>query len=184
MTETPEIPETSNRKLNRAIATTVVILSVAMALTKIKDDNIVQAMQADTAAKIDYWGEYQATRIKLHVEEVAAVQYGMAAGAPARAAAQTSEAATAKYQREAGDLKTKALASAGDYDQQGYRDDQFDLSDGFASIALAVTAISALIESWGLLCLGWGSAALALLFSVAGFARLPIHPDALIAFLT
>jgi hypothetical protein len=174
MMEAPDVPETSNRRLNRAIATTVVILSVAMALTKIKDDNIVQAMQADTAAKIDYWNEYQASRIKLHVEEVAL--------RTRRDAATT--AAIGKYQRESAGLKAQALAAAADYDKQGYRDDQFDLSDGFASIALAVTAISALIESWGLLGLGWGSAALGLTFSVAGFAGLPLHPDMLVAFLT
>ncbi len=172
--ETPDIPEASNRKLNRAVATTVVILSIAMALTKIKDDNIVQAMQADTAAKIDYWNEYQASRIKLHVEEVAL---------RTRADPDTARA-IAKYEHESAGLKGQALAAAADYDKQGYRDDQFDLSDGFSSIALAVTAISALIESWGLLGLGWAAAALGLTFSVAGFAGLPLHPDMLVAFLT
>ena len=172
--EAPEIPQSGNRNLNRAIATTVVILSVAMALTKIKDDNIVQAMQADTAAKIDYWNEYQASRIKLHVEEVSL---------RARPDPETVKA-IAKYQSESAGLKAQALASAADYDKQGYRDDQFDLSDGFSSIALAVTAISALIESWGLLYVGWAAAALGITFSVAGFAGLPLHPDMLVAFLT
>lgn len=172
--DAPEIPQSSNRNLNRAIATTVVILSVAMALTKIKDDNIVQAMQADTAARIDYWNEYQASRIKLHVEEVAL---------RSRPDPETTKA-IAKYQKESAGLKAQALGAGADYDKQGYRDDQFDLSDGFSSIALAVTAISALIESWGLLGVGWAAAALGITFSVAGFAGLPIHPDMLVAFLT
>ena len=46
------------------VATTVVALSAVMAVGKIKDDNIVQAMQADQACKIDLWNEYQATRLK------------------------------------------------------------------------------------------------------------------------
>ena len=172
--EAPDIPQAGNRNLNRAIATTVVVLSVAMALTKIKDDNIVQAMQADTAAKIDYWNEYQASRIKLHVEEVAQ---------RARPDPETTRA-IAKYSTESAGLKAQALASAADYDKQGYRDDQFDLADGFSSIALAVTAISALIESWGLLAVGWAAAAAGITFSVAGFAGLPLHPNALVASLT
>lgn len=173
MSDTPDIPESANKRLNRAVAITVVILSVAMAMTKIKDDNIVQAMQAAQAAQIDTWNEYQATRLKLHFEEIAATS----GGAEARAR-------IAKYEAESQALKAKALAAKADYDKAGYRDDQFDLADGFASIALASTAIAALAESWWLLGFGWGASALALLFSVAGFAELPIHPDALIAFLT
>jgi hypothetical protein len=182
MSEAPAPVESSNRNLNRAVAITVVILSVAMAITKIKDDNIVQAMQADTAAKVDYWNEYQASRIKLHIEEVALTGYKL--NPQAKAAADASEKAVAKYKAEAGALKKQAQDAAADYDKQGYRDDQFDLSDGFASIALAVTAISALIESWGLLSIGWGAAFFGIMFSVAGFAQLPLHPDWLVTFLT
>lgn len=165
----PDLPEGSNRRLNRAIAITVVLLSVSMAMTKIKDDNIVQAMQAAQAAKIDTWSEYQAARIKLHISQQSA---------------NPDQAAIAKYQHEAVELKAKAIAAQADYDRQGYRDDQFDLSDGFASIALAVSAIAALVESWGLLSVGWVAGATGLLFSIAGFAGFAIHPDALVSFLS
>ena len=176
MSDAPEIPESSNKTLNRAVAITVVILSVAMAITKIKDDNIVQAMQAAQAAQIDTWNEYQATRLKLHMEEIAAAAGG--------AAAERAKGEIAKYATESAGLRSQALAAKADYDRAGYRDDQFDLSDGFASIALACTAIAALAESWWLLGFGWGSGALALAFSVAGFAGLPLHPDRLIVLLT
>jgi Domain of unknown function (DUF4337) len=180
----PDIPQANNRTLNRMVATTVVILSVAMALTKIKDDNIVQAMQADKAAMVDSWSEYQAAKLKLHVQEVARTTYRLSKSEEAAGAIAEADKAIAKYDREAADLKAKALATEADYDKQGYRDDQFDLSDGFSSIALAVTAIAALIESYWLLGLGWGAAGFGLAFSIAGFAGLPLHPDALVAFLT
>ncbi len=182
--ESADIPGTGNRTMNRMIAVTVVVLSVSMALTKIKDDNIVQAMQADTAAKIDSWNEYQAARVKLHIEEVAATGYRLTAGAPAAAAMRDAEAHIAKYRQETAALKAQAQAAAADYDTQGRRDDQFDLSDGFASIALAVTAIAALLESWGLLGLAWAAGITGIVFSVAGFVGLGLHPDALVAFLT
>ena len=60
----------------------------------------------------------------------------------------------------------------------------FDLSDGFLSIALAVAAIAALIESFAILGVSWVSAGCGALFLVAGFAELPIHPDFLVNFLT
>lgn len=67
---------------------------------------------------------------------------------------------------------------------QGRRDDQLDLSDGLLSIAVAITAIAALVESLIVLGVSRMSAGIGPLFRVAGFAGLPIHPDALVAFLT
>jgi hypothetical protein len=181
MSEAIEAPEGNDRRLNRMVATTVVALSVVMAVGKIKDDNIVQAMQADQAAKIDLWGEYQSTQIKAHDQTTAALLLGrLGDGTDGAKASQDA----ARYKNEAHDLKAQAKAAADDYDVQGRRDDQFDLSDGFLSIALAVAAIAALVEGFWVLCVAWGAAALGILFLVAGFAQLPIHPDALVAFLS
>jgi len=181
MSEGIDAPEGKDRRLNRMVATTVVALSVVMAVGKIKDDNIVQAMQADQASKIDLWGEYQSTQIKAHDQATAAALLGrLDAGADAARALQES----ARYKAEAQSLKAQAKAASDDYDVQGRRDDQFDLSDGFLSIALAVAAIAALVEGFWVLCVAWGAAALGILFLVAGFAQLPIHPDALVAFLS
>lgn len=181
MSDAPELPdldaiETHDKRLNRAVAASVVILSVSMALVNIKDGNIVQNMQAAQATQVDTWNEYQATRLKLHMEEIAA-----ASGGPA---APRAPAEIAKYARESAGLKAQAAAARADYDANNYRDDQFDLSDGLASIALATTAIAALVEMWGLLWFGWGTGALSMLFAIAGFAQLPIHPDAIIGVLT
>jgi hypothetical protein len=174
----PEIEESliHDKRLNRAVATTVVILSVSMALVNIKDGNIVQNMQAAQATQIDSWNEYQATRLKLHMEEMA-----LASGA---SSAEHAQSEIAKYTKESADLKAQAQAARDDYDHNNYRDDQFDLSDGLASIALATTAIAALVETWWLLFFGWGAGSLSILFMVAGYAQLPIHPDAIISFLT
>lgn len=181
MSEAPDIPEIEeseihDKRLNRAVATTVVILSVCMALVNIKDGNIVQNMQQAQATQVDTWNEYQATRLKLHMEEMA-----QASGASDAAHAQKE---IAKYTKESADLKAQAQAARDDYDHNNYRDDQFDLSDGLASIALATTAIAALVETWWLLFFGWGAGSLSILFMVAGYAQLPIHPNAIISFLT
>lgn len=181
MSEAPDLPDIDpsdvhDKRLNRAVAVTVVALSVSMALVNIKDGNIVQNMQQAQATQVDTWNEYQATRLKLHMEEIAAVTPG---GDAERAKAQM-----AKYGSESASLKSQAAAAKADYDANNYRDDQFDLSDGLASIALATTAIAALVELWGLLYFGWSAAALSILFSVAAFAQLPLHPDTIIGWLT
>ena len=43
-----------------AKAITVVVLSVFMAVTKLKDENVVQAMQHTQVTAVDSWNEYQA----------------------------------------------------------------------------------------------------------------------------
>src|SRR3954465_15529851 len=108
MTDVVDAPEGGNRRLNRMVATTVVALSVIMAVGKIKDDNIVQAMQADQASKIDLWNEYQETRLKGHDREIeAALLTRLAPKAPEIAAA---TAGNRHYQAEARDLKDQAQA--------------------------------------------------------------------------
>ena len=47
--------EAKDKRLNRAVAITVVILSVAMGLGSIKDGNIVQAMDQAKADSVDRW---------------------------------------------------------------------------------------------------------------------------------
>ena len=67
----------SDKLLNNLVAVTVVILSVFMAVSKIKDDNVTQAMQKAKQESVDAWAEYQASRIKLHVDENGLTQLRM-----------------------------------------------------------------------------------------------------------
>jgi len=54
--------------LNPAVAITVALLATFMGICKVKDDNIVQAMQQAQADKLDHWQFYQARNIR---EEIA-----------------------------------------------------------------------------------------------------------------
>src|ERR671927_1854611 len=67
--ETDTKAESADKRLNDLVAVTVVILTVFMAISKVKDDNINQAMQKAKSESVDAWAEYQAARIKLHVDE-------------------------------------------------------------------------------------------------------------------
>jgi ribosomal protein L12E/L44/L45/RPP1/RPP2 len=172
-----------NRKLNRAVGISVVVLSTVMALGKVKDDNIVQAMQKAKADAVDTWSEYQAARLKLHLSEASLAQARtVAAAVPAAAAALQAQAteqqaAIDKYTARSKELSDKAKAYEQSYDAMNYRDDQFDMADVFLSIAMAVIGVSALIESWPLLLLGWASASVGALMVAAGFAGWTLHSD-------
>src|SRR5690349_16710998 len=60
----------ARNRLNNLVAVTVAILSMFMAITKVKDDNIVQAMLQAKSDAVDTWGQYQSKRIKHHLIEL------------------------------------------------------------------------------------------------------------------
>src|SRR5215470_228267 len=60
----------SSNQLNNWIAVSVAILAAFMAVTKVKDDNIVQAMLQAKSDAVDTWSEYQSKRIKHHLLEL------------------------------------------------------------------------------------------------------------------
>ncbi|MSO66988.1 MAG: DUF4337 domain-containing protein [Pseudolabrys sp.] len=175
--------ESSNKRLNDLVAVSVVILSVFMAVSKIKDDNINQAMQKAKAESVDAWTEYQAARIKLHVDENGLAQLRLLETAGnfdrALAAKQAAEfeADIKKYVARSKETRTKAESLEKEYDRLNFRDDQFDMSDAFTSIAIALAAVAALVDSYWLLYVAWGSGALGMIFGFAGFAGLNFRPE-------
>src|SRR5262245_9269813 len=66
----PESGDKSTDRLNNWIAVSVAILAAFMAVTKVKDDNIVQAMLQAKSDAVDTWSEYQSKRIKHHLLEL------------------------------------------------------------------------------------------------------------------
>ncbi len=182
--------EAKDRRLNRLVAITVVVLSVFTAICNIKDGNLVQAMQQAKADSVDAWGEYQATRTKLHVaqsarDEIAVIAAGANAAGRARAARSNEalEAQISKYQRSAPELAARARRFSDRYDALNIHDDQFDASEGLISAAISMAAVAALAESFGLLFGSWAFGAFGMFMGVCGFANLAFHPDLLSNFL-
>jgi Domain of unknown function (DUF4337) len=178
------LPETNARdRLNNWIAISVALLAAFMAITKVKDDNIVQAMlQAKTDA-VDTWSEYQSKRIKHHVLELGRDQtIALRVTAP-QAAAQLDEqvkhyeSEIARYQDEETELQNKARAFEKQYDALNFRDDQFDLSDAFLSVALAMLAVTALTRKRWLLWTSLVFGAFGFIMGLAGLIGWRIHPD-------
>ena len=172
-----------DKRLNNLVAVTVVILSVLMAVSKIKDDNVTQAMQKAKQESVDAWAEYQASRIKLHVDENGLTQLriletaGNIDRAIAARQAANYEADIKKYEARSKETRAKAEALEKEYDRLNFRDDQFDMSDAFLSIAIAVAAVAALVDSFWLLYVAWASGAAGFGFGIAGFFGLNFRPE-------
>jgi uncharacterized membrane protein len=185
-----DVSEAKNR-LNNWIAITVAIISVFMAVTKIKDDNIVQAMLQTKSDAVDTWNEYQAKKIKQHMAElginqVKAMQVlAQGKGSSVLISQQKQyQDAIERYQTEEDVLAKKAKDFEKQYDDLNFKDDQFDLSDAALSISLAMLAITALTGKRRLLALAWLFAGFGFLMGSAGLMGLSLHPTALVKLLS
>ena len=178
--------EAKDKRLNRLVAITVVILSVFMGLGNIKDGNIVQAMQQAKADSVDRWGEYQATRTKLHIAETARTEIAALAAHPTpqtQVALGDLDGKIAKYQQETPKLAAEAKGLADQYDALNVHDDQFDASEALISTAISLSAVAALVESNGVLLAAWAFGVFGMFMGVCGFAGFGFHPDILSTFL-
>jgi Domain of unknown function (DUF4337) len=160
-----------------------------MAVGNIKDNNIGQAMQKAKADSVDAWSEYQASRVKMHLDENGLAQLRLLETAgnfdKALAAKQAAEfeADIKKYEARAKETRAKAESMEKEYDRLNFRDDQFDMSEAFLSIAIAVSAVAALVDSFRLLYIAWASGGLGIFFEIAGFSGLGFRPEWLAQFL-
>lgn len=186
------LPESnSGDRLNTWVAIAVALLASFMAVTKVKDDNIVQAMLQVKSDAVDTWSEYQAKRIKHHLVELGRDQaVGLQAALKQSTALKWDEqlrhyeSEISRYKKEEDELKNKARSFERQYDLLNFRDDQFDLSDAILSVSIATLAITSLTRKRWLLWISLAFGAFGVVMGVAGLLGLGIHPDWLIKLLS
>jgi hypothetical protein len=154
-----------------------------MGICKVKDDNIVQAMQQAQADKIDHWSFYQARNLREEVAKAALVQLRLQAADRPAAQRAPYDQAIAQYEKLASEqsqkkeeLRQQALADQLTYDALNYRDDQFDLTDAAIAISIALLAVASLTQLWWLFGLAMVPAAFGTVMGIAGLAALKLHP--------
>lgn len=177
--------------LNPAVAITVALLATFMGICKVKDDNIVQAMQQAQADKLDHWQFYQARNIREEVAKSTLVQLRLQALAatPKQQAAyaeqiQVYEAIAKDQNNKKDELKHQAEQDQANYDAFNYRDDQFDLSDASIAIAISLLAVASLTQLPWLYLLALLPSGFGFAMGAAGLAGWALHPDGLIKLLS
>src|SRR5215210_500501 len=123
--ETPR--SKAERRLNMRVALAVAVLATFMGVTKVKDDNIVQAMLQLKSDAVDTWSEYQAKSTKQHLAQMTAdqltLQQALAGNLkPAAARLLATRIAFyrgeyARYDREKQELANKAKGLEANYDR-------------------------------------------------------------------
>jgi hypothetical protein len=178
-------------RLNSWVAITVALLATFMGICKVKDDNIVQAMQQAQAARIDDWSFYQARNIRQEVAQATATQLSVTRLTAPAAQRPAIDSAIARYQALVTDQAAKKdslrVAAEGDqktYDALNYRDDQFDLSDTLIALAISLLALTALTKKRWLYWAALVPTALGVLMGLAGLLGWNIHPTAIMSLLS
>ncbi|MET0207507.1 MAG: DUF4337 domain-containing protein [Burkholderiaceae bacterium] len=185
-----DLPEAPSR-LNATVAVTVAILATFMGICKVKDDNIVQAMQQAESNRLDHWAFYQARNTREDIAKAALVQLELQAMSAPASAAEGYQTAIAHYRAQVEEqgvkkeeLRQQAQADQKAYDALNYRDDQFDLSDALIAIAIAMLAITALTQLWWLYAAALVPTVLGVVMGLAGLAGWALHPDAIVRLLS
>ena len=173
--------------LNAIVAISVAITATFSALCHVKDENISEKMQHVQAKAVDAWAYYQAKGTKLNIEEAALdnmrLQRDLTPGLTAEQRAMLDRKIeeygqkVRHYEEERAEIKRGAEELEAEYERLEVRDDQFDMAEASASVAIALLGITALTRRRRLLYLAWAFAGIGILIGVAGFAGLGLHVD-------
>jgi hypothetical protein len=185
-TETAVEAKRSKAQLNTWVAISVALLATFMGICKVKDDNIVQAMQQAQADKIDNYSWYQARNVREEVARATVAQLtAQAAVAPPQAKAIFQEQikayeAVAQEQAEKKKIQ-QADADKADqtYNELNFHDDQFDLSDAMLALAISLMAVTALTQKRWLFVLALFPTVFGVVMGLAGLLGWHIHPNLL-----
>ena len=178
-------------RLNATVAVSVALLSTVMGIGKVKDDNIVQAMQQAQADKVDHWNYYQARNLREEIARATLAQLRLqAADRPAQQQGDWQvqidryEKLAADQAQKKADLLLQSQQDQKNYDALNFRDDQFDLADAAISVAIAALAVASLTQAWWLYALAMVPGLFGTFMAIAGLAGWQVHPQALAALLS
>jgi hypothetical protein len=173
-------------RLNTWVAITVALLATFMGICKVKDDNIVQAMQQAQADKLDHWAFYQARNIRQEIAQAELTQLKLTRDAQPGALRSRADSSIARYVALVKDqaakkdsLRVQAEQDQRTYDALNYRDDQFDLSDTLIALAISLLALTSLTHKRWLFYVAMVPTVLGVFMGLAGLAGWHVHPDAI-----
>ncbi|MFL5319738.1 MAG: DUF4337 domain-containing protein [Myxococcaceae bacterium] len=173
-----------HERLNNLLSVVVAIAATFLGICNVKDGNIVQAITLGQTELVDTWSYFQAKSIKQALAESTAAQFQLSHEPEAAAKVKEWQDRAARYDKEKADLQAKAEAITAQQKFLNARDDQFDLAEAFLSVSIALFGITALVRKKKLLVVGAIFATIGVVFAMAAFAGLSIHPDWLTSLLS
>jgi len=183
----PDIQETiqetiesaGKSKINSMVAIMVAMTATVMALCNVKDGNITQAMTQAQANTNDAWSYFQAKSTKQEIAENTLKILKVQKNDINRELIKDFEQQVARYNKEKAVIKAKAEGFQKEYDYLNLFDDQFDMTDAFLTIAIAMFGISALTQKKWLFYFASSVSVIGMTLGLAAFMKISLHSDLL-----
>ena len=164
-------------KINSRVALFVAITATFMALCNVKDGNIVQAMSQAQAHYIDAWSYFQAKSTKQSNAENTLALITAQNISGSEPLIKKYEAEIARYEKEKAEIKKQAEGYQKEYDDINLFDDQFDMTEAFLTIAIAMFGITSLTQSKWLLYFSSAISLLGIILGITAFMKISLHSD-------
>lgn len=181
------VEKSKESNLNSFVAILVALAATFMAISNIKDGNIVQAMQQAQASAVDTWSYYQSKSTKQHVVEGELDQLLVTKEITANLTPEARKLLDDKivycrnevvhFEKDKEQIKKQAEDYQDQYNKLNVHDDQFDMSEACLSIAIAMAGITALTQKRWLFGFACALTIAGFALGLAGFMGWSTHPD-------
>jgi len=171
------IEEAGKSKINSRVALFVAITATFMALCNVKDGNIVQAMSQAQAHAIDAWSYFQAKSTKQSIAENALELLERQSAQSNAEIIKKYEEQINRYEKEKTEIKTQAEGFQKEYDEINLFDDQFDMTDAFLTISIAMFGITSLTQKKWLLYFAGTISLIGIILGLTAFMKISLHSD-------
>ncbi len=164
-------------KINSRVAIMVAITATFMAICNIKDGNVVQAMSQAQTHGVDAWSYFQAKSTKQAIAANTLEILKLQNNPGNEAVIKKYESEIKTYEKEKEEIKKQAEGYTKEYDDINVFDDQFDMTDAFLSIAIAMFGITALTQKKWLFYFASTISVAGIIFGLTAFMKISLHSD-------
>ena len=170
-----QVEHADKNNINSWVALVVAITATFMALSNVKDGNIVQAMSQAQAHSIDAWSYFQAKSTRQAMAENALEMLSLQNIAGKDSLVKKYNELIQRYGKEKNDIKMQAEVFQKEYDAINLFDDQFDMTDALLTIAIAMLGISSLTQKKWLLYFATAVSLVGIILGIAAFMNISLH---------
>lgn len=164
-------------RINSMVAIWVALTATFMAVCNIKDGNVVQAMSQAQAHSIDSWSYFQAksTKQSIYINDVELLKMQKLPGSEELIKKDEDKINT--YEKEKNEIKVQAEGFQKEYEDINVFDDQFDMTEAFLSIAIAMFGVTALTQKKWLLYFAGTVSLIGIILGLTAFMKISLHSD-------
>ncbi len=171
------IEQAGSSKINSRVALFVAISATFMALCNVKDGNIVQAMSQAQVHSVDAWSYFQAKSTKQSITENSLKLLKVQNTPVNPDLIREYEEQISRYEKEKTEIKAKAEGFEKEYDDINLFDDQFDMTEAFLTISIAMFGITSLTQKKWLLYFAGAVCLLGIILGLTAFMKISLHSD-------